>query len=867
MLRTLVCFILAVIATAAPAHAQIADFSVHGNAYGTYNPSKGVLPVAPTQLRPQTWGKTIENAEWIITVWLDSELVFGAAAVDVTAHYKWTATNKLTGVTSAPASVGTNNFLLAVPGGGLGMRELFPLAPSITWTYAGAIPNGRDGFALAIVEADPVLLSAQIIVHFFELDSTQTPPAWVPAPLRDPVNASQTGFGLSQCPNICGMKDGDIVVVWQDDNPAGTTGAVPGINPIGPTGNPNLLVADIFARRFQQEFPLTAAGPGMVDGAVQFGQGSTVNVTSRAVTYDIWCTAVTDDGEGMLYVTWMSAGSEADDVAGLGANSGPKGGVPNGETWDTYVRRIAVPLGQTGLLPAFATNLTTHGGGGFQPGRIAYNSVLNQIAVIFMDGRTALGLGGNPNLGAVFNTNQTTGAPIVAADVFLAVLDRLTLQPYGMTNVSTDPNPDLSCSVTGFGINGWAVGYTTLDGAVARNTRIEVYALQNGSVSSQSIKRLYPTQAVTNPTQVDCTVFHMGSNNNNSLSISFVHNGGNPDNLRPGEPISLNDPNNGNAPVYDNFIAYGESTTTPPTAGQLSVSRVSVNDDNPIDRAGGGIIPATIEVEIVLTNINGLNPMSITALTLQPPPGFTVVTPPTLPVIIAQSASQTFVVSVATNSALMVPGQNQFDVAATGFIQNAPTVATGKGFVAVTGTQGGLAGVSVSAIINPSVLEMGVPNKATLTITIANAGQFPLVDIALFGTFITGFTPIDAGKITFTPTINSILIPSGGISSFSGEITIGAGVSPRQYRPAFTVGMRQQANIGSVTVMLANEMSLLPNPFGGLPAGEAGLVNRGGGGVGAVEGCTLSETGDLPWFLMALAGLLAAAWVVRRRMA
>jgi len=868
MLRTLLCTALLAVVAAAVLPAQIADFTVHGNSFGTYNMS--VAPVPATPFRPRLWGRTIENAEWVISVWLDADVNFGVNSTDVTARYEWSTMNKLTGVTTAPTPIspgpGLNNFILTLPAGGLGLEDMHELAPSITWTYGGSIANGRDGFAVALLHSNP-LLSSDVYVYFFELDSTVTPAAWVPAPLRNPVNVSETNFGNAKSPSVVGMKSGDMVVVWQDNNPAGTTGAVPGINPQGPPQNPNLLVSDVFARRFQQEFPLVAAGPGMVDGAVQFGQGSTVNVSGRSFTFEIWPQAVSDNGEGQVYVLFLAAGSEADDVAGLGPNSGPKGGVVQGELWDTYMRRIAVPAGQTGLTPATALNVSTSGGSGWRPGDIAYNDALNQVGILFMDGSThGNGVGGNPNLNPVFNTNQTTGAPLAASDVFFAVMDRLTIQPFAMINASVDPNIDNSCALTGMGINGWCVGYSTVDGAAAINTRIEVYALQNGNLASQSIKRLYPTQAITNPTQVNCSVFGVHSYGGNTLGITFMHDGGNPDNLRPGQPASLLNPANGNAPVLDSFLAYGESTTVPPTAGQLSVSRVTINGDNPIDKAGGGIIPSFIEVEIVLQNINGLNPMSISALTLIPPPGFTVTGTPTLPVILAAGATQTFIMNVATNAALMVPGQNQFDVAATGIIQSAPTVATGKGIIAVTGTQGSLAGVSISAIMNPSVITTGTINKINLTITIANAGQFPLVDLKLLGTFIQGFTPVDANKIKFVPEPGNILVPSGGITSFTGEVTVGAGVSPRTYQPAFTLNMRQQANIGSVTVMLANQMTLLPNPNASLGAGQVGLVNSSQGNFGRVEGCSLTQggSGSLPWVIVTLAGLAMAAIAVRR---
>lgn len=856
MIRNLLAALVIAVLTASMASAQIADFTVHPTSFGTHNLSRSA-PTPANSLEPQVWTKQIENQDYIVVVWASVRLDFGGT-IDVVPTYMWKVLDKATGTWSTPQLVGQNPIIQSF--GQVTVRDLYDFAPSITWTYAGTTPNGVDGFAIAVLESHPTLLAPEVVVYFFELDIVAVPPVWVQSPLRDAVNASESGFGDSFNPIVLGMPDGDIVVVWSDDAPAGNIGGAAGINPAGPALSPGFPLGDVYMRRFQQSFP-AAQGPGMVDGA----GASTVNV-SNSVCFELWPDAVTNDGDAVI-LTWTSFGSAADDVGGLGPNSGPVGGVPQGgELWDTYLRRVRALPGATSLVPGTARNVTTAGGNGFQPSRIAYNPALSQIGLVFFDRTVATQvIAGVPNLNAVVAFNQATGLPIVTFDVFFGVFNQLNLLPAGFANVSGDTNNDNYAAVAGFGINGWAVAWSTQDGATQVNTRIETYSLQSGTLGSTSIKRLYPTQAVTIPSQVQVIVYGIHAAGNQALSIHFSHNGGNPDNLRPGEPQAQLNPNNANIPVLDAFMAYGEATSVPPSAGQLVISRVSINGDKPLDVAGGAVIPASIEAEVVLQNLNGFQPMLITGLNVLPPVGFTRTgqNSPVLPVIIPPSSTTTFNVAFDVNVNALVAGQNQFDVSALGTVNNIQTQAGSAGIIAVTGVRGALAGVAVTYVMNPSTVVAGIPTDVELSVTVSNGGQFPLQDLKLFGTFLNGFTPKDAKAVIFDPVLATAFVPSGGISTFTGTVRIGASVSSAfsPYHPALTLELRQQATVGTVTTMLASPITIEPNPNATLGGPQLGIINSGG----SLDGCALNGRGGLPWILLAIAALCGGALMVRRR--
>ncbi len=870
-----VLMLLCAVLFAAMLPSQIADFTPHPPGYGVYNLSRAPAPPIPTEpgypIAPNMWSSSVENADYIFTTWAQYwvERPTRDAAGNIISHefevlYWWTYTDKATGVTQPPARVG-NGTLFGITGPQLNFFTFATYAPSISLTFAGTNPNGVDGFAIALCAPDN-LLGEQIFVHFFELDVSVTPPVWIESVNREAVLASDTPFGISRHPNLIGLPDGDIVVVWQDDNAAGPIGGVPGINPQAPAQNPNnMFVNDIYARRFQQDYP-AAPGPGMVDGATVGGnQGSTINLSS-STSAEIFPHA-TSGNPGEVFITWYSAGTSADNIAGLGPNSGPIDGVVAGETSDIYLRRIMALPGQTGLSTANpvnqAVNVTRSTGETASPPRVAFNSSLNQVGVTFTDDTDANGIAGLVNLNAVPLVDPVTAVVTPRADIFIGLYNPISLAPIAFRNVSEDPNVDLVSDLSGFGLNGWIVGWSTLDGATNINPRIETMTLQSGVLNSTSIKRLYPRQGITSPTTLEMLIFSVNTTSNNSITIHFYSNGGNPDDLRSTEPAAVNDPNNGNNPVLDVFMAYGESTAPPPAAGQLSIEKVTVNSDNPLDIANPNfVVPASIEAEITIQNLSPLSPLILQSINIIFPPGFSRGSGPVLPVTVGQGNTQTFVVNILTDRTKMVPGQNEFEVSATGVLVNVPVVGTGKGILAVTGVKGPLAGVTLSALLNPSVITAGTPAEVEMTLTISNAGQFPVQDVVGLGKLIQGFTPIDLDKIVFTPPLTTTLIPSGGIVVFRGKTNAGAGIQPRSWRPAFTFSMRQGSNVGTVTAMLANEVTILPNPNLANSGPKSGLANSG---ESAASCALVPRKSNLPWLLLGGLALAAAGASTRRR--
>lgn len=812
------CLLAASLIVSAAAVAQVADYTAHGTAYGTYNQTQAANPTEVF------WTNAVENDRWIISAWVE----MGAGVCT----YHFSTLDKQTSLQSAPLQVGGNGDNALYTGTVYSARAY---RPAICFTFDPTTP-ANNGVAIAVPMLSPSN-AMDIWLHFLRIDPTTTTnpsPTWEVNPDRDPVNVSNSN-GNSLGAAIAGLVNGEIIVAWRDDTQAGPIGDVTGITPIGPNPNPsNLTVADIYARRFDQLFPAPGVpGPGASD---PIAPGSTLNISQCRSA--VWWPDVVAGSSDTAYVGFMVQGSLVDNVANLGANSGPLGGTFGGETNDAYLVSVRATA-TSGLVRVGAINVSSSSGldnAVFHP-QLAYNRILNQIGVVWQDLTNSGGIGGNPNLAAtdtgIFPNPQQY-------DVFLRTFNT-SLNNVGVVKISATSAREFMVAVAGTGAAGWVVGWTEVVSATDHRARQRAY---DGNLVNQGGEQFYPVQSVTvggPPPAV--SMWKMTSNGTTSITTAFSQ-GGNPDNLRVGQPAAATN-------VIDQFLAHGQLVSTTPTTGQLAVVGFQVNNGNLLN---GQALPTQITGSLSLRNNSPVDSMQVTSLVITPPQGWSIqgsgiVLPMTLPPGTSNPIEYVFVPQAAQVQA----GVNTWGAAASATLGANTLSAAASTQFSVTGMVGDLSGVQFTFALNPSTITNGSSNQVTVNVTISNSGADPLSNIAITGVLPGGITPGTLNSAVWTPSLNGLLISSGGVQVLSTTLTAGASLPAGSYLPGFHLSADQGVRSGTVTSGPTNPLTV--NSGGGGGGG-------GGGGLVTVDrgsNCSVvsGSSGIGALVLLGLLGLLA----------
>jgi hypothetical protein len=870
--RILMVLILA--AVGAPLAAQV-DWTAHGATYGTYNLSQVPFVTAPVTSTPQMWTSVIEDKDWIVTVWMELEVLPAPPApAQRRVQFYWSALAKTTvggntaGTATARAQIGgsaRNGFTdFVATGTATNDNNFYIYAPSITWTVAPA-SGGNAGFAMALPYADAATTTQlDVFVHFFVLDTAVTPNVWVEDPTRTPVNVD-TSLGNSYHPSVVcipsGSNAGDLVVVWRDQSGAGTIGGVPNINPQkDPAATGSLPSSDLFARRFHQMFSASATTPvpGMED--TDLINNSTINVSnsfSAEISLDA-CACPVGVSTDRIMVAWTSLGATPDNVGGMGNGTGPANGAwgGNAETSDTYIRAIQLQ-GLTGLTQpsSMIRNISISDGNSTYPVRIVWNPVLLQAGVLFSDNTETTGIGGSGTLNAV---PVAQGTP--AIDFFLATFGQNVTPLFGPVNMTASGYDETYAALAAIDAGGWFASYSSAINTAA----ISNYFIFFDASAVATTAQAYPT-GVAATGQPQIKAWAVTTYKSTSAGILFTHSKGDPINRRTGQPVAGTTTALSTTIQQDAFLALGEITSLPGGANPLTVT---VNSGEPIDAGVGYLnyvpavtVPAQVECEVTVVNSNGLSPLVLEALNVVPPAGFKQTGAlPLLPITIAPGSSQGFILNFLTEVPKMRSGQWNFEASATGTVNASPTIYTGKGNVAITGKDGQIT-ADVAAALNPTVITTGKSSNLSLSVTVSNPGQFAISDMSVEGFMIAGFIPTDLSTIkALKDSLALGNVPSANVRTFTGSLKVGASVQPRTYRPAITLNLQQGTNTGSVTAILVNEVSFVaPVTTGTGP--QSGLVNQGGGCA------VVSEDGrsSAAW-LVVICGLGVSAVLLALRM-
>jgi len=807
---------------ASASFAQVGNYTSSGTSNGTWNLTQSAA--ATTQL----WQNTIEDSRWIITTWVQF--------TGTTANYFYSTVDKSNGVAAGPTAIGAagaTNFAGSVD-------SARAYRPGICWTYDTVVAN--NGAAIAICNS--VGGGLNVVVHFLRVDPTTaaTQPVWQEHPTRLPVNVS-VSTGESQSPGIACLDSGDILVVWRDVSTTGTIGDVGGINPVGQTPNPNAIpVADLFVRRFQQTFAVSpAALPGMQDVAAP--AASTINLTESQASD--WFPDIKAGNSDGVYISWASEGLAADDIANLGANTGPKGGIVGAETLDAYVALVRTS-GATGLSRFSAFNVSESSGPDnfvFHP-VLGYNRGLNLVCVVWHDLTMLGGIGGNATLAAT----DTGQAPFPNEYDLFARTFNASLVPANVAKITATTVREAQVAVTGIDTTGWVIAWTETISATDLRCRQSAF---DPNLAVKGGIQAYPVQSLVvggpPPSQL---LWSLSSFSSTGITVAFSTSG-NPDNLRTGQPASV-------AGVNDHYLAVGTVTATGGGPTVLQVASFRVNDGNVVELTN---LPNTITAVVTLRNVSPIDSASLNSLVISAPVGWAQNGPgATLPAIVPPGTTQQFQVAFSPIPGSLTSGPNRFTVAASGIVGTTTVTAASLFDVPVTGQTGDLAGVQVAYTINPSTFANGASQPLTLSVTVTNAGSDPLTSLVLTGTLPAGVTPASVASLTFTPSLSGQFIVGGTSRTFTATVNASASIAVGAYRPGITLGCNQGIRVGTMTVGPNGSLTVIQGTTGGGGNG-GGLVNSGGGCVVAA-----GESGR-GWGMLALvaSGAMMSLCLRRRR--
>ena len=168
------------------------------------------------------------------------------------------------------------------------------------------------------------------------------------------------------------------------------------------------------------------------------------------------------NGFNSSYCAWVSTGLNTDNVAGIGALSGPVQGTgtPTQNT-DVYIRAIANAA--TGdLTLSGGVNASRSSGNNFiSAPSLAFNTSLGQIGLVFGDDTTQMsgtGIGGNIN---VFAVDAGGFIPVGLEDIILHTF-MPDLQSVRVQNVSSSNINEAFPVIAGYDARGWAIGWSDI---------------------------------------------------------------------------------------------------------------------------------------------------------------------------------------------------------------------------------------------------------------------------------------------------------------------------------------------------------------------------------------------------------------------
>lgn len=815
----LVLILVAAAMAATPGNAQVANYLASGNANGTWNLTQNAAATT------QQWQNVVEDSRWVVSAWV--------SFAGTTASYFYSTLDKQTGVSTAPTQIGGTGTTNVAPT----VESARAYRPGICWTYDAVQSN--NGVAIAVCNDTPAGLN--VVVHFLRIDpaSVATQPVWQVHPLRQAVDVSQSS-GESQSPAIACIDAGDIFVAWRDLSATGTIGEVGGLNPIAQTPNPSaLVVSDLYVRRYAQSFPAgPAAAPGMVDVAAP--GATTINLTD-STSADWHCEMRAGASDG-VYIAWASEGSESDDVCALGANSGPKGGIPGAETVEVYIALVRTS-GATSLQRFSAFNVSESSGPDnftFFPS-LGFNRALSQLVVVWQDLTMTGGIGGVATLAAT-----DTGIPPVPNeyDVFARSFS-IGLAPQATIKVTATTTREAQTAVTGIDSGGWVIAWTEIITATDIRSRQTAY---DGNLQAKGGIQQYPVQSLvvggSPPAQF---LWALTSHSTTGITVAFG-TGGTPDNLRTGQPGAVTG-------VSDQFLAVGTVTASGGTSGILQIQSFIVNSGNVVQTAN---LPNTVNAVVTFRNVSPTDSVQLNTVTLTPPQGWTLSgSALAMPIIVPPGVTDTRTLAYSPVPASLLPGPNRFSVSAAGTV-GANTVTAASNFdLPVSGQTGDLAGIQVSCTINPSTISNGIARQLVLTVTITNAGSDPVSDLSFSGLLPTGITPANLSALTWSPALAGQLVTSGNTRTFEATLNAAANIAAGAYQPGLTLTCDQGIRTGTITIGPANALTVLQGTGGGGGGGGGGLVNSTGGG------CALAANGSFGWALLALLGALASAATLR----
>ncbi|MCA8939474.1 MAG: hypothetical protein KDB07_06690, partial [Planctomycetes bacterium] len=777
----------------------------------------------------------IENDRWVVTVW--PQINGGNVS------YHWRTFDKVTGVVNGPNQfAGVNmtsaGFNMALP------ASVRHLRPSLSFTAApSGNPVAYEGIAVALTQQDG-LGQIDVWLHFLRLDPASLPPMsnqpiWQVDPLRTSVNVSNTAM-QSDSANVASNAAGELAVVWRDRTTAGMIGGQNLINPQQPSPNPSALPAiDIYARRLIQNFSAASVVFGAEDAALPMS--STVNVSS-SLGLDSFPDLATNNQQ-TFYVVWQLSSATADNVASIGANSGPMNSTFGAESTDIYVRTFTFPTGQTSINQNVGANVSRSAGTSLLPPSIRYNQTLNRVGVVFLDNTINGGIAGDAGASSVPNgpiSNQ------VAVDDIYLVLFSSAMAQTSVTQVTSSPNREMLGQLATLGSGGWLVVWGESVSTTITDIRSRMQAFDTVGVM-KTAPRQYPVQSVVpggNPQPV--WPFAVTARSTDTVCISFSMMGM-PDDLKIGEPAAT-------GTNHDLFWVYGEGINTGVQNGIVQIQTFNVNSAQAINPASA---PATIQIDIALRNSSSVLGVSLTDLTLNVPVGFTSQGGPNLPISIAPGVTINLALTYDVNAAALQAGQNEFSLSTTGDIGGNLTVSTAETAISVVGTTGGIAGVQVGYTINPPQIRVGETTTASITIAVTNGGLQDLTGLSFAGAFVAGLTPANLENLVLSPNPSTVTVVAGSTQVFSGSLLVGPALASQDYRPAFTLNTSQGANTGPVTSQVTNPIQIIQGNGGqGTLPPIGGLVNAGSGG-----GCAL--IGQAIDLFLVLGFVLAALGMVR----
>ncbi|MCK6440532.1 MAG: hypothetical protein L6Q71_10090, partial [Planctomycetes bacterium] len=612
---------------AAALHAQFADFSNHDTShkFGTWNLSDDDVPDA------EYWSSQAESENFLITVYAHvvigdnynialGDLTPDTTDPDLTISYHMVVLNKITGQKTGPTALDGGNAAYVHLNATLGnpynvtvegiideasaLVALEGFRPAVAFTPRAADPGNPNSAIVAFPQRDATSGAIDIVTIFLVYNSTTD--TFTESTTRQKVNVSNSS-GNSLHPGLIILDDsigrGDFVVCWTDDSTAGTIGGSADL----PVDNFGFGLTDVYARRYQQEFP-------SVPGAGATPDDIAVNVSDSDDVDESWV-RMTTDHDDRAWVAFVSDGEAGGtNVAGTGA--GPTSG-----TTDVFVCGLDV---SATLSRDSARNVSQSAGSSLRPD-ICYNydSTADDdvIGLIFLDDSDN-GIGGNNSISTRTSLPNPTNPPNAGSKALDTYVRSFTLtgtilsgNQFICDNITYDTDDQRIVHMTPGNGLGFFLGWTT-NHYNSTTTEWDSYAsyLLEVDEDGDDVGTVLsiPVNTTTTPFELvyDMTVGSDGASLT-SVGLSFISTSSSQENLRPGEP------NVGGG--WDVYAIEGElgGSGTPAT---VAVSGIKANNGAPIDPFNA---PGTIDVVYKVTNTDAVALLTVTGSTITAPLGFT----------------------------------------------------------------------------------------------------------------------------------------------------------------------------------------------------------------------------------------------------